>query len=100
MFFFSTAYLSVGNYNVITIDWSSIANSLYVSASANVKNVAARVSEFIEFMSQNAGLDVSTTTLIGHSLGAHIVGVAAQRASETIDAVVGWFKQISFSSTR
>lgn len=82
------AYLSAGDYNVIVIDWSQIASSIYNTAAGRVKDVAGRVSQFINFMRSNHGLNVGTTTLIGHSLGGHIVGIAARGASGTINSVV------------
>lgn len=36
------AYLSTGNYNIITVDWSAIANLLYPLAVAGVKPVGKR----------------------------------------------------------
>ncbi|XP_046609154.1 phospholipase A1 VesT1.02-like [Neodiprion virginianus] len=83
------AYLAEGDYNVIVIDWSSIAGALYVSASSSVRGVAARVSLMINFLSANAGLNVASTKLVGHSLGAHVSGIAARNAEGTIDAVIG-----------
>lgn len=84
--------MAEGDYNVIVIDWSSIASALYVSAAPSVKGVAARVALMIDFLQNNAGLDVSTTKLIGHSLGGHVAGIAARLASGTIQSVVGAFR--------
>jgi len=37
------------------------------------------------------GLDLSKTALIGHSLGAHVVGLAARYAKNDVDYIVGRF---------
>lgn len=83
------AYLAEGDYNVIVIDWSSIAGSWYTSAAPSVRGVAARVAEMIDFLSETAGLDFSTTKLVGHSLGAHVSGIAAHLASGKLEGVIG-----------
>ncbi|XP_048506960.1 phospholipase A1 VesT1.02-like [Athalia rosae] len=82
------AYLSKGDYNVIVVDWSSIAGSFYISAAPSVPGVANGVALMINFLSANAGLNLETTKLIGHSLGAHVAGIAARTALGTIDAVI------------
>ncbi|XP_012259852.2 pancreatic triacylglycerol lipase [Athalia rosae] len=83
------AYLATGDYNVIVVDWKKTAgNLIYPTAAKNVAAVAARVSQFLNFMHKVAGLNFGTTMLVGHSLGAHVSGLAARGASGTIQAVV------------
>lgn len=36
-------------------------------------------------------MDSSQTTLVGHSLGAHVVGIAARNANVGINYIVGKF---------
>ncbi|XP_046737696.1 pancreatic triacylglycerol lipase-like [Diprion similis] len=82
------AYLTAGDYNVIVVDWSSIAGTAYNTASGSVGSVGGRISAFLDFLNRSAGLNFGTTKLIGHSLGGHIVGIAAQGASGNIQAVI------------
>lgn len=82
------AYLNQDNYNVIVIDWSKISISTYVWAVTRVKMVGQYVSTMLDFL-EKEGMDLSTTTMVGHSLGAHVVGLAARYAKGTVNYVVG-----------
>ncbi|KAL0123781.1 hypothetical protein PUN28_005949 [Cardiocondyla obscurior] len=81
-------YLQHGDYNVIVIDWSSISIRPYVWASKRVVLVGRFVASMINFLMKH-GMDSSQTTLVGHSLGAHVVGIAARNANSDISYVVG-----------
>lgn len=48
------------------------------------------VATMINFLVKH-GMDSSQTMLIGHSLGAHVVGIAARNANSDISYVVGKF---------
>lgn len=84
------AYLNVGDYNVIVVDWIKAAKHiLYWKVVRSVPLVAERVTELIDFLQSEAGLDPSKTTVVGHSLGGHLVGIAARNAKGEIGEVVG-----------
>ncbi|XP_071569312.1 pancreatic triacylglycerol lipase [Temnothorax nylanderi] len=92
------AYLNVGDYNVILVDWSKAAGNLwYWKVAQSVPLVAQRVTELIDFLESEAGLDPSKTRVVGHSLGGHVAGLAARNArgeiAETIalDPARPWF---------
>lgn len=51
--------------------------------------MAQRVSELIDFLQSEAGLDPSRIKLAGHSLGGHIAGLAARNAKSEISEVMG-----------
>uniref|UniRef100_A0A1B6DU95 Lipase domain-containing protein n=2 Tax=Clastoptera arizonana TaxID=38151 RepID=A0A1B6DU95_9HEMI len=72
------AYLSAGNFNVIGVDWSTLAQGpWYNHAAKYTYGVGLQVAEFIDFLvSRNVNL--KNIHLIGHSLGAHVSGVAAK----------------------
>ncbi|KAG5338384.1 LIPP lipase, partial [Acromyrmex charruanus] len=83
------AYLSIGHYNVILIDWSKAAGYLwYWKVARSVPLVAERVTQLIDFLQSQAGLDPSKTKVIGHSLGGHVVGLAARNANGNIAEAV------------
>lgn len=85
-----SAYLDVGDYNVILVDWSKAAGNLwYWKVVESVPLVAQRVTELIDFLQKEAGLDSSKTKIIGHSLGGHIAGLAARNTKSKIAEVVG-----------
>ncbi|XP_055386432.1 phospholipase A1-like [Condylostylus longicornis] len=73
------AYLSVGRYNVIIVDWGTIANTInYVKARYSVPSVALQVADFIDFLHREGKMNFSDLIVIGHSLGAHVAGIAGQ----------------------
>ncbi|XP_072747044.1 pancreatic triacylglycerol lipase-like [Anoplolepis gracilipes] len=82
------AYVKSEDCNVIVIDWSKISIRPYIWASQRVGIVGQFVSTMIDFLEEQ-GMDLSKTLLVGHSLGAHIVGLAARNAQGKVNFVVG-----------
>ncbi|KYN36866.1 Pancreatic lipase-related protein 2 [Trachymyrmex septentrionalis] len=82
------AYLRISDYNVIIIDWSAISSMSYILASRRVTVVGQYVATMIDFLVKY-GMNSWETKVIGHSLGAHVVGIAAYNASSDIGYVVG-----------
>ncbi|XP_054010936.1 uncharacterized protein LOC128893753 [Hylaeus anthracinus] len=82
------AYLKHGEYNVILVDWSPITKNSYPFACNRVVMVGKHVSSMIDFI-EDQGVDVSKMTTVGHSLGAHVAGLAAYYARSKVDYVVG-----------
>lgn len=60
----------------------------------SVLPVAALVTDMINFLEKNFGLDPAMTRAVGHSLGGHVVGLAARLAESEIGEVVGKFNKI------
>lgn len=77
------------NFNVIAIDWSNIAGEGYMTAAGSVAIVGSYVAEFIDFLEEEGNMDLSTIKIIGHSLGAHVAGIAAREADGLVEEVVG-----------
>ncbi|KAG5347828.1 LIPP lipase, partial [Acromyrmex charruanus] len=82
------AYLQISDYNVIIIDWSAISSLSYISASRSVTVVGQYVATMIDFLVKY-GMNSWETKVIGHSLGAHVAGIAAYNANSDIGYVVG-----------
>lgn len=83
------AYLDVDDYNVIIIDWRTIAKSfIYSNVAKSVPLVGRYVADFIDFLEIEGGLDHSTTKLVGHSLGAHVVSIASFTARRVVAEIV------------
>ncbi|XP_011165028.2 pancreatic triacylglycerol lipase [Solenopsis invicta] len=82
------AYLNVGDYNIILIDWREVAKHIYLKAVRNMPLVSQRVALLIDFLENNADLDPNRTTVIGFSLGAHVAGLSARFATSEIGEVV------------
>lgn len=80
------ALLQWGDVNVVVVDWSAGSNTWnYYKAAVNTRIVGYQISKFIEHVTNatisNEGSDTSNwgpLHLIGHSLGAHICGMAAK----------------------
>lgn len=61
--------------NLVVVNWGSGSNTPnYVRARRRVPIVGRYVAQEIDSMVQNGNLNLKTTHLIGHSLGAHICG--------------------------
>ncbi|XP_045768539.1 phospholipase A1-like [Maniola jurtina] len=84
-----TAYLEQGESNVALLDWTYLASSptpgivsSYATwAAPNARKLGARLVDTFSLLS-DAGLDLSKTHLIGHSLGAHVWGIAGFRLQQ------------------
>ncbi|XP_017493234.1 PREDICTED: LOW QUALITY PROTEIN: pancreatic triacylglycerol lipase-like, partial [Rhagoletis zephyria] len=73
------AYLSTGNFNIISVDWSDKAQTInYAAAVLRVPGVGKQVAGLIDFLYKEGGLSFDTLQVIGHSLGAHISGIAGK----------------------
>ncbi|XP_058796745.1 phospholipase A1-like isoform X1 [Phymastichus coffea] len=87
-------FLKRGDFNVIVIDWSAnqhgVLNVLlaYDAVVIKLDAVAELVSRFLQFL-ERYGVDLSTTTIVGHSLGAHIAGLASHKAGSKVGRIVG-----------
>ncbi|XP_046751142.1 pancreatic triacylglycerol lipase-like [Diprion similis] len=86
--FIRDAYLAVRDYNVITVDWSTFSSLDYVSARSNIVAVGQHVGKMIDFL-ELKGASLKDMIIVGHSLGAHIAGIAARSAKNDVGAVVG-----------
>ena len=84
------AFLNKGEYNVIVVDWERGANTpIYSTARNRVSNIGVVLAQFIDFLN-GRGLAFSRVDIIGHSLGAHIAGIAGKLVSRgRINAIVG-----------
>ncbi|PSN31810.1 hypothetical protein C0J52_22637 [Blattella germanica] len=83
------AYLSVGDYNVILVDWSGLAGSLYSIAKGDVVEVGEYVATLVDHL-VSRGASLSNIHIAGHSLGAHVAGIAGNRlTSGTLGKITG-----------
>ncbi|XP_046993990.1 lipase member H-like [Schistocerca americana] len=74
-------WIQAGDYNVIVIDWSAEAgNWNYAQAKAAVTGVGEIVATFINWLA-SLGASTNNMQLVGHSLGAHVCGVAGNRVT-------------------
>ncbi|MFB2916913.1 hypothetical protein [Aerosakkonema funiforme] len=78
------------NANIILVDWEKLAsNPFYFPSANNTDDVGNHLAAYLK----NSGVDPNNTTLIGHSLGAHIAGFAGsayrQSTGSSISQIVG-----------
>jgi len=78
-----SAFLATGSYNVISVDWSSMAQTAnYASAVANVPYTGQQVASFIDFLFNSGGMSFGSLMVCGHSLGAHVSGFAGKNVKK------------------
>ncbi|XP_073957837.1 pancreatic lipase-related protein 2-like [Choristoneura fumiferana] len=83
------AYLNISDLNIIVVDWGNAANVNYILASYNVAEVGRVLTEFLNFLIYE-GVSMDDVHLIGHSLGAHVVGIAGAYVKQgPIDTITG-----------
>lgn len=84
-----TAYLEKNDCNVIIFDWSRTSYKPYIWASRRVVPIALEIARMIDFLVDYGQLDPDTTTLVGHSLGAHVIGLAGYYSKHMMRHVIG-----------
>ncbi|XP_026319732.1 pancreatic lipase-related protein 2-like isoform X2 [Hyposmocoma kahamanoa] len=71
------------------VDWGTAANVNYILASYNVAMVGRLLTQFLNFLIE-MGVSMDDVHLIGHSLGAHVVGIAGAYVKKgPIDTITG-----------
>jgi chromosome segregation ATPase/pimeloyl-ACP methyl ester carboxylesterase len=78
---------NVGDANFIIVDWSELTGSflapfddgIYRGAAENTKLVGEALGNYL----LNQGIDPKNIHLVGHSLGAHVIGVAGRTIAES-----------------
>ena len=66
------AFLTQGDYNVISVDWELLAGPDYDEAAANTQIVGTRLAEFLQFLMSSTGASIESIHLIGFSFGAQV----------------------------
>ncbi|XP_041975189.1 pancreatic lipase-related protein 2-like isoform X2 [Aricia agestis] len=74
----TSALLAVDDCNVIVLDWRSAASGLYTTSVLLVPNVGQHLGNFLQWLINTTGSSWTQIHLIGHSLGAHIMGNAGR----------------------
>lgn len=82
------SYLKRGDYNVITVDWSTVSFGFYQSSRYKVWTVGMALSKFITWLNPN----YDTLHLVGYDLGAHIAGISGKNTVRgRINRIIGKF---------
>ncbi|CAH1106054.1 unnamed protein product [Psylliodes chrysocephalus] len=81
--------LQKNDVNVFLVYWDKIANNwLYPVAFSQVESLGHIVATSLKNFMNTSGLDLGKTIMVGHSLGAHISGVAGAALDGQIDQIV------------
>uniref|UniRef100_A0A2P2I6H1 Pancreatic lipase-related protein 2-like n=2 Tax=Hirondellea gigas TaxID=1518452 RepID=A0A2P2I6H1_9CRUS len=67
---------SASNSNVVVLHWAKGSSVSYTQAIANLRVVARQLAYFLHTLQNVLGFPMSSLHLIGHSLGAHLAGIA------------------------
>merc|ERR1739838_383248 len=78
---FADAYLSVGDYNVFSIDWGDLESwANYPQAATRTRPVGEHAANLVKILSEFGVVD--NIHVVGHSLGAHVAGFLAKKVKE------------------
>jgi len=89
---FSRAYFNNNNdVNFIAINWQAGSNTInYISARNRVNAVGPHVARMIDFLVTYGRMNLDDCILIGHSLGAHVAGIAGKNVrTGTLPKIIG-----------
>ncbi|XP_041975073.1 pancreatic triacylglycerol lipase-like [Aricia agestis] len=75
----TAAFLAADDCNVIVVDWSGAASGLYTTSVMAVPGIGQFLGNFMQWVLNTVGGNWSQVHLVGHSLGAHIVGNAGRQ---------------------
>lgn len=82
--------LSNNDVNVITVDWGSLAkNSLYPWSALSTRYVGRQTAKFLDACTKSYGVQRDRMHLIGHSLGAHVVGYTGMFMNSEVHRITG-----------
>lgn len=73
-----TAYLTLGDYNVILVDWRALSYTFYASTTAYDKEIGNYFGDFLVRLRTGLSIAYTSMHLIGHSMGAHACGIAGK----------------------
>ncbi|XP_014247554.1 pancreatic triacylglycerol lipase-like [Cimex lectularius] len=83
------AYLRAHDYNVIAVDWSAYSYNPYLIARFSINAIGPYVAKMIDFLIEDIGTDYTNVHVLGHSLGAHIAGLAGEHMRQNLSRITG-----------
>ncbi|CAL1677802.1 unnamed protein product [Lasius platythorax] len=82
-------YLSVGDYNVICVNWSAGSTKEYLTSVRLIPQVGEYVAAFIEFLVSETQVSYDDIHILGHSLGAHVAGYIGNYVPGKLGRITG-----------
>ncbi|KAK9507400.1 hypothetical protein O3M35_007263 [Rhynocoris fuscipes] len=83
------AYLTQYDTNVIIADWSKYSKLWYFPARHVVNNVAEVIADMIDQLCDYYNINADNIHIVGHSLGAHVAGIAGLKTKKKVARVTG-----------
>ncbi|XP_015373145.1 PREDICTED: lipase member H-B-like [Diuraphis noxia] len=84
------SYFKVGEYNVICVDWKQYSTDIsYKVATVRAKHIAHDIAKVLKRITYDMTEGIDTLHLIGHSMGAHIVGFVGKELTNQIPRITG-----------
>ena len=80
--FFAPSYLAVGEHNVFSINWGQLEDLNYIRAAATTQPVGKHSALLVLLLAFEAGARMEDIHLVGHSLGAHVVGFLGKKVQD------------------
>lgn len=91
-YLYFTAYLQAGEYNVICVNWIQLSFYIqYKVSKQNAKYIGYDIANLLKKITKNMTKGVENIHLIGHSMGAHIVGFTGKTLTGQIARITGNF---------
>ncbi|XP_018564961.1 pancreatic lipase-related protein 2-like [Anoplophora glabripennis] len=84
-----SAALDKFDLNVIIVDWSKVSYTDYIVARDTVPDIGKFVGEFIQSLSSTHNIPLSKISIVGHSLGAHVSGIAGKTLGGKVGTIIG-----------
>lgn len=75
--------------NLIHVNWDQLNQPPVAVAINNARRVAQRLKDFTIFLVRAKKLKYSSIHFIGHSIGAHIVGMAGKQIYQAVNSKIG-----------
>lgn len=75
--------------NVIVVDWSTLARTIYIEATMHTRTVGQHLAKFCIFLSLYANIPPSNIHFIGHSLGGQVAAYAGMLVQKELYQKIG-----------
>lgn len=85
------AYLDVKDVNLFVVDWSSVSKKEYVMARYQIIELGRVLGNMISVLAKNQLLNLNRTTIVGHSLGAHLAGITGKALQGRVGQIIGMY---------
>ncbi|XP_032689477.1 pancreatic triacylglycerol lipase-like [Odontomachus brunneus] len=82
-------YLSIGDYNIICVNWFPGANKEYLTSVRLTRQVGEYVAAFLEFLGSETEISFDDIHVLGHSLGAHVAGSVGSSSLKKLGRITG-----------